>query len=266
MGLIRGKTAHLACLPVEILLEIYQFLDVGAIFDLSATNRFFFSFYQQRKACILLPVLEREFSPFEELLQVYTASIDDIGAKDGLYTPRRVVFKRSPGDTGLVLAPQRHSQVPVRGHENGFVQVNKDGRTVASATPGISTVVLAVKDLDGLLKKCQLVRKWEELFPQMRWIQQPENCRFLRPHESVRLRGALYKWWLYGIYFHGEFPRPRVGHPEPHVQDIRISQMRHHSTAELLELMDFVEVVKDVILHYICPRLDPREHGVRTTA
>lgn len=96
----------------------------------------------------------------------------------------------------------------------------------------------------------------------MRWFNQPEDCRFLRPHESFRFRRALYRWWLYGVYFHGEFPRPRVGHPEPHVDDIRTSQMRHHSTAELLELMDFLETIKDVILHYICPRLDPSQNTV----
>jgi len=33
--------------------------------------------------------------------------------------------------------------------------------------------------------------------------------------------------------------------------------MRYYSTSELLELMDLVETMKDVVLHYICPRLDP---------
>ncbi|KAK7414743.1 hypothetical protein QQX98_006427 [Neonectria punicea] len=35
--------------------------------------------------------------------------------------------------------------------------------------------------------------------------------------------------------------------------------MRHHSTSELLELMDLVETMKDVVLYYLCPRLDPNQ-------
>ncbi|KOS18446.1 hypothetical protein ESCO_001045 [Escovopsis weberi] len=41
------------------------------------------------------------------------------------------------------------------------------------------------------------------------------------------------------------------------VRDIRTSFLRYFSSSELFELMDFVEVVKDLISYYICPRLDP---------
>ncbi|OAQ90764.1 F-box domain-containingprotein [Purpureocillium lilacinum] len=250
-------------MPVEILLEIYHHLDIGAIFELSVINRSFFNFYLRRKATILLPVLERDFSPFDELLQVYTASVDDVDVKDGLYRPRRVIFKRFVGDAGLTLT--KHASFPKRSTEitgNGFTRVDKSHRAVPLPELSQKTSVLTEDDLSGILKHCRLVLRWEELFPQMRWFNQPEDCRFLRPHESFRFRRALYRWWLYGVYFHGEFPRPRVGHPEPHVDDIRTSQMRHHSTAELLELMDFLETIKDVILHYICPRLDPSQNTI----
>ena len=253
------RTICLAGLPVEIILDIYQHLDLRALSELSATNRFFNSFFNQRKTTILLPVLEREFSPFGEFLQVYTASANDVDASGASYKPRRVVFKRFVGDHGLVLTPGAQSlPMSSASFSQGFTPVTK-GRTAVSSLDlesASNTVVLTESDLSSILRQCQLVRQWEELFPQMRWFHQPENCRFLRPHEQIRFRRALYRWWLYSIYFHGELPRPRVGHPEPYVDDIRTSQMRYHSTGELLELMDFLETIKDVILHYICPRLD----------
>lgn len=255
-----ARSACLARLPVEILLEIHHHLDIDSIFELCLANKSFFSFFEQRKATILLPALEREFSPLGELLQVYTASGDDINVSGGLCKPRRMVLRRFAGDQGLVLADPSPSgpMASERSNDDGFVPVAKGRKPNPMAEAGSNTVVLSEKYL-GPLRKCQLVRKWEGLFPQMRWFHRPENCRFLRPYEQVRFRRALYRWWFYGIYFHGELPRPRVGHPEPHVDDIRTSQMRYHSTSELLELMDLLETIKDVIMHYICPRLDPDE-------
>lgn len=258
--------ACLAGLPLEIILEIYQQLDLQAIFKLSLSNSEFWHFFERRKVDILLPVLIRDFSPFNELLQVYTASAEDI-AKGGLYNPRAVVFERFHGDKGIVLSQSPvSSEAITKSSGNGFIEVSKSGKPAMSNQPACPTAVLKVQDLGNLLKHCRLVNEWQDLFPQMRWFHQPEDCRLLRPHEQERFRRALYRWWLYGIYFHDDLPRPRIGHPEPHVDDIRTSQMRHHPTGELLELMDLLETVKDVILHYICPRLDPTEIQVRKWA
>ena len=244
--------ATLSGLPAEILVEIFQLLDLPAVFKLSLANRGFQYFFERRRADILLPVLRRDFSPFNELVRVYVASDTDIAVSGGVYAPRRIIFKRYPQDDGIVMSDSRAAYGP-----GG--QYMTDNKTAHPTYSRQGTIVLTDQDLDGLLKQCRLVTQWEELFPQMRWFHQPEDCRLLRKHEQVRFRRALYRWWLYGIYFHGEFPRPRVGHPEPHVEDVRISQMRYHSTGQLLELMDFLETIKDVILHYICPRLDPNQ-------
>ncbi|KAF7563107.1 hypothetical protein G7046_g1043 [Stylonectria norvegica] len=247
-------------LPVEILLDIYHQLDLESILALSATHTSFLDLFTQRQASILLPVLAREFSPFDELLQVYTASRDDLHSSGQPYAPRRVVFRRQPEDTGFILAPRIETLPESAGDSrDGFTPVVKPRRVVPSAASTTKTIVLTDKDMKSLVKHCRLVRKWEEMFPQMRWFHEPENCRTLRPHEAERFRRALYRWWLYGFYFHGDFPRPRPGLPEPYVNDIRTSQMRYHSTSELLELMDLVEAMKDVVLHYLCPRLDPNQ-------
>lgn len=260
----------LADFPTEILLDIYRDLDIGSIFELSLTNRFFHNLLAHRKVSILLPVMIREFSPFEELAQVYTASADDLLCTHGggLYRPRRIIFKRFDGDVGLDLTPAKApTAAPSASHpedqdDDGFTQVTKKGKAhqfASTLSPFLETKTLTSADLTPLLRHCRLVRKWEELFPSMRWFYDPERCRTLRVHEQARFRRALYRWWLYGIYFHGDLPRPRVGLPEPRVDDVRTSQLRRHPTSELLELMDLVETMKDVVLHYICPRLDPEQ-------
>ncbi|EQL04126.1 F-box domain protein [Ophiocordyceps sinensis CO18] len=262
-----GRTACFTGLPVEILLEVYQQLDLDSVFRLSTANQFFMGFFEQRRAAILLPALHRDFSPFEELLQVYTASENDIITQGGLYRPRMIIFKRFVGDSGRVLAHASQSRLALtEGLHDEFLPILKGRKPTLSTTNAPNAVFLTERDLDPLLSMCRLVRKWEELFPQMRWFHQPDMCRFLRPHEKLRFRRALYRWWLYGNYFHGEFPRPRMGHPEPLVADIRTSQMRFHCTGELLELMDLLEAVKDVILQYICPRLDQHQHQVSDIA
>ena len=260
------SSPHSLCLtelPVEIQLDIYHQLDLNSVFNLCTTNKSLFALFSQRKASILLPVLSREFDPFDELLQVYTASIEDLDPAGGLYTPRRIIFKRYLGDTGTILSPRPESwPVMSFGTHDVFTEVGKARKPNAPAATSLHTVILTERDLVPILRYCQLVRNWEERFPQMRWIHEPENCRMLRPHEAYRFRRAFYRWWLYGFYFHGDFPRPRVGLPEPYIDDVRISQLRYHTTSELLELMDLVESMKDVVLHYLCPRLDPNPHHV----
>lgn len=204
--------------------------------------------FNRNKVMILLEALSREFSPFDELLQVYTATADDIDGRT-YYQPRPVVFKRFPGDTGYTI-----------GSQSGHVPTGKLGTSTVRTAAGIANSginVLTEDDLGPILRMCRLVRQWEGLFPQMRWFHYPADCRALSELELPRFRRALYRWWLYGTYFHGEWTRPQTGHPMPFVLDVRTSQMRRHSTAELMELLDLHETMKDVILHYICPRLDP---------
>lgn len=235
---------------MEILLEIYSHLDVSTIFNVSATSKTMRHLFQERRVEILIPILSREFSPFDELLQVYTAkSVDIVGS--ATYHPRRIVFQRSAMDKGVHIA----SEVPAKASYKG-------SGVQSAASSASQPTILTEDDMDKVLTMCRLVRQWEQIFPQMRWFQEPENCRTLRPHEMARFRRAFYRWWLYGVYFHGELPRPRIGLPEPLVEDIRTSQLRYYSTSELLELMDLLEAIKDLICHYICPRLDPSSYDV----
>lgn len=246
----------LADCPVEILLDIFSHLDLDSILNFSFACKSLNGVFLTNKIMILLEALLREFSPFDELLQVYTATIEDIDGRT-YYQPCTVIFKRFPGDSGYTIGPQ-----PSHMHygANYSSEMNKPGASVVQKSAGVTSsgvAVLTEDDLRPILRMCRLVRQWEQLFPQMRWFHYPEDCRALNEQELPRFRRAFYRWWLYGTYFHGEWTRPQAGHPMPFVLDVRTSQMRRHSTAELMELLDLHETMKDVILHYICPRLDP---------
>ncbi|KAJ3481613.1 hypothetical protein NLG97_g7781 [Lecanicillium saksenae] len=242
--------------PVEILLDISTHLDLDSIFNFSLACKSLNGVFNKNKVMILLQALSKEFSPFDELLQVFTATTEDIHDRT-YYQPRTVIFKRFPGDTGYTIGPR-----PGDMHHgaNYCSDMNRIGTAIVRKAAGVASsgvAVLTEDDLNPILRMCRLVRQWEQLFPQMRWFHYPADCRALSEQELPRFRRAFYRWWLYGTYFHGEWTRPQAGHPMPFVLDVRTSQMRRHSTAELMELLDLHETMKDVILHYICPRLDP---------
>ncbi|KAI8306737.1 hypothetical protein K4K61_004215 [Colletotrichum sp. SAR11_59] len=219
-----GKLEGLEGLPLEIIFDIYQQLDVRSIFSLAKVNTLFHGLLKKNRAVILLPVLQREFSPFDELLQVYTASDQDLGQYGDTFQPRRVVFRRFPGDVSGVTLSQGgiRSESAPSPEQVLFTRILNNGKSLSATTlPAPRSVAVNDRDFDSLLKYCLVVRRWEELFPQLHWFSTPEDCRQLKDSEKFRFRRALYRWWLYAFYFHGELPRPRGGHPEAFVNDIK---------------------------------------------
>lgn len=250
--------AKLDNLPVEVRLDICHHLDVESVYNLAQVNKSFNEIIESNKILIVLPILQRDFSPFDELLQVFTASEEDLFTANHTYQPRRIVFMRPGGKSVVVLARGGFCPPAATGEEaSSFTQIRKAGK------PGhgnnelhVQTVVLDQSDLGSLLKFCLVVRQWEELFPHLRWIKEPADCRFLQPHEQHRFRRALYRWWLYAFYFHGDLPRPHTWQPAAFVNDVRICQMRMYATSELVEMLDLLAAVFHLVQHYICPTLE----------
>ncbi|KAF6839127.1 F-box domain protein [Colletotrichum musicola] len=261
-----GWSSETACrleglegLPIEIILDIYQQLDLRSIFALARVTTLFRGLLEKNKAAVILPVLQREFSPFPELLQVYTASGQDLIQYGDTFQPRRVVLRRFPGDiTGIILSRGGiHPNVALSPEQVLFTQILNHGKpTPTSILPPPRSVAMTARDLDPLLRYCLIVRQWEELYPQLHWFSTPEDCRQLDEAERFKLRRALYRWWLYAFYFHGELPRPRSGPPESFVNDIRTSQMRLYASRELMEMRDLLGAVKELVRHYIFPNLE----------
>ena len=252
------SSASLEDLPTEVRLDICQYLDVESVFNLAQVNRSFNIMIKSNRAGILLPILQRDFSPLDELVQVLTASEKDLEVRGHTYQPRRVIFQRRQSHCRTILAHGgfRHADKAEQ-DSSGFQRIGKKAaRPNTGHHAPLQTVVLHAGDLDRLLQYCLVVRQWEEIFPHLRWIKQPAYCRFLDDHEQHKFRRALYRWWLYTFYFHGDFRRPRDAQPSAFVDDIRVCQMRMYSTAELLELLDLLAAVFHLVQHYICPKLE----------
>ena len=257
MANMAPSTTSLTGFPAEILLDIFKNLDIESVFQLASVNKAIYSFVEFNKATIVLPILQKEFSPFDELLHLFTASEEDLRSPGATYQPRKVVFKSSPLDLrGITLAIGGFRTSTSKG--DSFTPVSKGFRARSSTVLSSprTAVLVGNRTLDSLLKYCRIVRKWEELFPQFRWSREPANCRWLNDDEKLRLRRALYRWWLYAVHFHGDMPRPRRGLPEPYVDDIRTSHIRMLPTAEVAELHDLLGTVKDLIKEYFCPWLE----------
>lgn len=256
-----GKLEGLEGLPIEIIFDIFQQLDVRGIFSLGQVTTLFHGLLKTNRAAILLPVLQREFSPFPELLQVYTVSGQDLSRYGDTFQPRKVVFRRFPGDIAGVTLSRGGFQTDstLSPEQVLFSKIIDSGKLgSADALPAPRAATLVDGDLDSLLKYCMVVRRWEELYPRLRWFSAPEDCRHLEETEKFKLRRALYRWWLYASYFHGELPRPPGGQPLPFVNDIRMSHTRLHPTRELMEMKDLFTCVKQLIRHYIYPILEQK--------
>ncbi|ATY63157.1 F-box domain [Cordyceps militaris] len=159
--------------PVEILLDIASHLDLDSIFKFSLACKCLHGVFNRNKIMIFLEVLSKEFSPFDELLQVYMATVEDVNSCP-YYQPRTVVFKRFPGDTGYAIGPQL-------GHMNHGARCSAETDKQKTST--------------------------------------------FRTTTAVASSG--------------------------------VAVLTEDDMKPILQLLDLHETMKDVILHYICPRLDP---------
>lgn len=224
----------LANMPVEILLQIFKNLDLQSSARLVMTSRLFAQIYAFNKAAIILPIMQREFSPFGELLQVLAASREDLDTSWGTWLNRRVLYR----DTEL-CAP-------------GVVPRYWLRKPSEEEPPPHMGVHLGHKDLDRLLRLCMTVKGWEEVYPRFRF-RDATSRRTLLPHEGERLRSAIYTWMRYSFYFHGELPRPNPWEPSPLSGDPRCNQLRILTNDQLLEVWDLWQTITKCVATTICP-------------
>ena len=220
--------------PVEVLVQVFQQLDLASAFGLAATNKRFASIFAANRASIVLSIVREEFSPVSGLLQVVKSSAVDLTYPWGTWLDKRVRRKN------IVLCP------------GGTLPAHCPGHTAAMRITCAETSI-DNSDIDRILAVCRVVKGWERVFPQHRFNASPTMTRSLNRRESFRLRRALYHWMRYAYYFHGDLPRPNLFVPSG--RDIRINQLRALSNSELGELKDLWRTVEDIIELTICPSI-----------
>lgn len=220
--------------PVEVLVEVFQHLDMASAFSLAATNKRFSGIFAANRTAIVLRIAQEEFSPFDGLLQVVKASPADLTIPWGTWLDKRIRRQNA------VLCP------------GGTLPKHCPGHTAAMKISCAETRVENT-DIDRILSVCRTVRGWERMFPQHRFNASPVMTRSLTERENFCLRRALYHWMRYAYYFHGDLVRPNLFVPSG--RDIRINQLRALSNSELGELKDLWRTVEDIIELTMCPSI-----------
>lgn len=210
-------------LPAELVLKVFEGLDLESAFRLSATCKKLHGVFQTHNETLMLSILAVELSPFDTLLQFIVQKGEDLNVPLGPCLRRRIYHRGK-----LVSEGER----PAPGEEEHIL---------------LPPVSLDQEHFRRLISAHRLVKDWEQLFPQYRFRGYASDCRELRPNEKERLRGAIYQWMSYAHHFHGDFKRPSRFLPSARSLDVRCKKFRVLSNVELIELEDLWDTVVSIV-------------------
>ncbi|KAK3943545.1 hypothetical protein QBC46DRAFT_34873 [Diplogelasinospora grovesii] len=216
-------------LPIEVLLDILSHLDIGSLTTISHTSQRLRATIIANWNAILLPILQRDFSPVGSLVELLEL--------------------RTSGNKVPPTASCRDVAIPVDNHKDIPVH-----QLLARLSP-ISR--------QCTLKVCLTIKGWEREFQRLRFAWHPEHSRCLFEHELERLRQALYTWWQFALYFHYEVEENLDG------SATRTHFIRRLSTAAIHETLDMWMTIEAGLLAEVFPsvqRVEKLSGGTLTTA
>lgn len=116
----------------------------------------------------------------------------------------------------------------------------------------IRSVPSSLALLHQLLEVGRVAKKWEDIYPVKKWKHNFCDRRLLTSSERHTLRRAIYRLWLYSRAFHNaRYPRTTRMHRHNLLE--RAELLHNWSTAELAEMEDVRQVIRDVLQNHICP-------------
>ncbi|KAI9846176.1 MAG: hypothetical protein M1837_004290 [Sclerophora amabilis] len=113
-------------------------------------------------------------------------------------------------------------------------------------------VPLSLALLKQVMAVGQVAKKWEDAYPIKKWKYNYEDRRLLTAAERFRLRRAIYRLWLYDRAFHNR-NHPRFSRLQRTMVLERAELLHNWNTAELAEIEDARQVLRDVLQNHICP-------------
>ena len=113
-------------------------------------------------------------------------------------------------------------------------------------------VPLSISLLRQLLALGRVATKWEDVYPVKKWKLNYEDRRLLASQERYCLRRAIYRIWLYDKAFHNR-NHPRFSRLHQPVVLERAALLHNWTTAELGEIEDVRDVLREVLENHICP-------------
>ncbi|KAI9752879.1 MAG: hypothetical protein M4579_005446 [Chaenotheca gracillima] len=116
----------------------------------------------------------------------------------------------------------------------------------------IRNVPLSFALFRQILAVGKMARRWEEIYPIKKWKYNFEDRRLLTDGERYSVRRAIYRLWLYGRAFHNR-NHPRFSRQQRPVMLERAELLHNWTTADLAEIEDVREVVREVLQNQVCP-------------
>lgn len=242
-------------LPYEMIVEVMKMMAPRDLARFVILNKKLYEIFRSEQAKILASVLVRQ-PEFNIMIYIYTYNeLDRLSG--GMLHPRIVDFERpsTSRTTNLLNVDEpttttyamRMINVPINGRPSGVYQL------VPETEVGPEETILNLWDLIELWKQMSVIDWWVDLYPTLRWRDQPEDRRCLRPHEEARLRRALARWWLFAWHCHSNGgARRNVYHPRKWTNDKRLHHIRVMSTYEILELEDLWATVFETVSRDLC--------------
>lgn len=219
--------------PVELLLEIMEVMGPGDIINFGLVNKRLYQLFKEKRTYILLKII-RSRPELDILLHLYTANQNDFHP-DRMLHPLTVTFNVNPEDAPEDKVFLTRSFV---GWRNGKIVCPEKIR-------------LTIHDLLEVAQLIKVVDWWVDVYPRLRWRDNPEDRRCLRSDEEARLRKAISRWWLYSHYFHGSYWR-NTHAPKKFDKDVRLHHIRILTTEEIHELDDLLGTIYETISKDLC--------------
>ncbi|KAK0740832.1 hypothetical protein B0T18DRAFT_217662 [Schizothecium vesticola] len=264
----------LDALPVEILIDILQCVNIESLDAISKTSRRLNKIIEANWTVILRPVITREMAPVSSFMLVLGACSSK--AVQETRTPPPVHGSNQPDDQPFPDDESDNESIGDADDDLSDDDVDEDGDDASTGTLGSIDDVLSIEatsstySVDGhsrdtlpdqwatgllyadIMHACRTVKRWEQEFHRHRFAC-PHYRRTLQQHELRRLRHGLYAWWRYSYYFHDT--SAFVGDENQNVDSpaVRMSFVRQFSTSQLHEIRDMWETIKSAVGREVCP-------------
>lgn len=103
-----------------------------------------------------------------------------------------------------------------------------------------------------MLKIGKIAQKYEEIYPFKKWKADFASRRLLTPIERYNFRRALYRLWLFDRAFHNS-SHVRFARSLPETMRERAALLHNFSTAELAEMLDVHQILREIVANNVCP-------------
>jgi len=264
----------LDALPVEILIDILQCVDIESLDAISETSRRLNKIIEANWTVILRPVITREMAPISSFMLVLDACSSKAAKETRTQPPVHGITQ--PDDQPFLDDESDNESIGDIDDDLSDDDVGEDGDDASTGTIGSIDDVLSIETTsstygeDGhsrdtlpdqwatgllyadIMHACRTVKRWEQEFHRHRFAC-PHYRRTLQQHELRRLRHGLYAWWRYSYYFHDT--SAFVGDENQNVDSpaVRMSFVRQFSTSQLHEIRDMWETIKSAVGREVCP-------------